>query len=89
MAKETCFNPWWPDRGVSLVGCIIIHPDRGTGLITAHDVSSTLGDSRWYVLWADRGDCEDIGEGVLREGRVIRPEGEDRLQVDWNTAVGR
>mgnify|MGYP001074546395 FL=1 len=89
MPKETCFNPWWPDRGESLVGCIIIHPDRGTGLITAHDVSSTLGDSRWYVLWADRGVCEDIGESVLRGGEVIRPEVDERRRFDWNTARGR
>lgn len=89
MAKETCFNPWWPRRGDTLVGCIIVHPDRGTGLITAYDACSTLGDARWYVLWADRGTSEDIGEGVLRSSRVIRPGEEDRQHVDWDTAVGR
>lgn len=89
MAKETVFNPGYPHRDRPLVGCIIIHPELGTGLITAHDAASTLGDSRWYVLWADRGSREEVGETILRSSHIIRPDDGADERIDWVTATSR
>ena len=72
-----------------MVGCIIVHPILGTGLITAHDAMSTLGDSRWHVLWADRGGREEIGETILQSSRIIRPEDGNADRIDWDTATSR
>ena len=90
MAKETVFTPYGMVRE-NIVGCIVIHPLLGHGLVTSKDVRRTGVRERyhyWTVLWSESATVEETSERVIRECRVIRPGDDDRQWGSWNEVTG-
>lgn len=68
MPKETCFKPYTPTPA-DLIGHIIIHPTRGTGLITGASLDCGIGE--WIILWSDPAISEALPDSVIWESRVM------------------
>ena len=91
MAKETVFTPYGMVRE-NIVGCIVIHPLLGHGLVTSKEVhwdSSNRRTHYWSVLWSETAIVEETSERIIRECRVIRPGDDDRQWGSWNEVTGR
>ena len=69
MPKETLFKPYEPkEKGESLIGALVLHPDRGAGLITGFRWS---GPGVYTVLWAESGELEEEIGSLITECRII------------------
>ena len=91
MAKETVFTPYGMVKG-NIVGCIVIHPLLGHGLVTSKEVRWEESRHRchyWSVLWSETGVVEETSERVIRECRVLRPGDDARQWGSWNEVTGR
>jgi len=92
MAKETVFSPRTSVYR-NLVGCIIVHPRLGHGLVTSADRYWTefSGNQRqiWTVLWSDSGLLEDADSRIMNECEILDDGTPGKEWGSWTEVVGR
>ena len=91
MAKETVFSP----RGAlhrNLVGCIIVHPHLGHGLVTSTDRYWTEVHQHrrqvWTVLWSETGTTEDVDERIMQHCMIVDGPDGGKEWGSWAEVVG-
>jgi len=88
MAKETVYSDYAHGLTTkSIIGCLIIHPRWGTGLITGIEEPGVKWDrteALFHILWGDnqRAIYDLLPWSILMTCRIIRP---DEGAVEWGS----
>ena len=96
MGRETVYTPKITSMksAETFTGCLVIHPTRGTGLITGMEDAGQKWDRTevlFHVLWG--GSSVPIHELVpwstLLTCRIVRPDEETVALGSWDSVTGR